>query len=353
MNQAHRHARWQAEALVRGWAAWRRRPLAAIYGTLVVLRQLAFRLGWMKVQRLPVPVIVVGNVVAGGAGKTPTVLALIGHLRQRGWRPGVVSRGHGRKGSGICEVGPQTTASDGGDEPVLIRRRTGVPVFVGADRAAAGRALLASHPDVNLLLSDDGLQHLSLHGDVAVAVFDERGVGNGWLLPAGLLREAWPPGRWARAPDLLLLQHRDGRPAPAIPQPPGMACFHGRRHLSPTVKALDGRQQSLQHLAGTPFVAVAGLAQPDRFFEMLRSAGCTPTREWALTDHAPPEAYRPVLAEGLPVVCTEKDRAKLAEIRTENSPDVWSAELELAIDIGFFQELDARLCALGLPPPGE
>ncbi|TNF59785.1 MAG: tetraacyldisaccharide 4'-kinase [Burkholderiales bacterium] len=345
MSQAQRHARWQSEAMQRGWPAWRRRPLAAVYGVLVLLRQLAFRLGWLKVSRLPVPVLVVGNLVVGGAGKTPTVLSLTEHLRRRGWQPGVISRGHGRRGSGVREVCLQTPVTESGDEPALIRRRSGVPVFVGADRVAAGQALLAAHPDVDLLLCDDGLQHLALHADVSVAVFDERGVGNGWLLPAGLLREPWPPGRWARMPDLVLVQHREDRPPPEVDCPAPVPCFHGRRRLGGSATDTDGRSVPLRDLAAAPFAAVAGLAQPQRFFDMLRAQGCVPERTWALADHAPREAYAPVLAAGLPVVCTEKDRPKLAEVRRAGDPAVWAVALELDIDPAFFDALQARLPA--------
>jgi tetraacyldisaccharide 4'-kinase len=348
-TQAQRHARWQAEALERGWPAQRRRPLATLYGLLVLLRRLAYQSGLLRTRRLPVPVVVGGNVVVGGAGKTPTVLALINHLRQRGWHPGVVSRGHGRLAPGIMEVGPQTQASQGGDEPVLIHRRGCVPVFVGKDRAAAGQALLQAHQNVDLLLCDDGLQHLALERDVSVVVFDERGVGNGWLLPAGLLREPWPPGMAGRLPDLLLQQQRDGMPPPEIPRPPGVPGFVARRRLAKTAVGQDGQQLPLSQLAGIPFTAVAGLAQPQRFFDMLRAQGCQAMTEIALPDHAPAQAYAPALRQSLPVVCTEKDLPKLAEQWRKGDPPVWAVPLELDVDSAFFDALDARLPS---PPPG-
>lgn len=345
-TQAQRHARWQAEAQSRGWPAWRRRPLAVIYGALLLLRRVAYRLGMLRSERLPVPVVVIGNVVVGGAGKTPTVLALVHHLRQRGWQPGVVSRGHGRLGDGVVEVGLQTRASQGGDEPLLIRRRGGVPVFVGRDRVAAGRALLRAYPEVNLLLFDDGLQHLALKRDVSVAVFDERGIGNGWLLPAGLLREPWPPGMLAQAPDLVLQQHRPSNPPTPLPLPADTPCFFGRRRLAPVLVGLDGQQLPLERLADGQFTALAGIAQPQRFFDMLREQGCLATNEIALPDHAPPGDYATLLRQPLPVVCTEKDLFKLAECWQTGDPPVWAAPLELELDPAFFDALDGRLRAV-------
>ena len=176
MNRSDAEARWHAIWARRGWSARLLWPLSVLYGALVATRRQRYAQGKRPVKRLPVPVIVVGNVVVGGAGKTPTVLALLAHLLERGWTPGVVSRGHGRRGQDILALTPDTPASEGGDEPTLIHRRTGVPVFVGRHRAEAARALLAQHPEVNLLLCDDGLQHLALGRDIGIAVFDDRKV---------------------------------------------------------------------------------------------------------------------------------------------------------------------------------
>ena len=140
-------------------------------------------------QRLPVPVVVVGGITVGGAGKTPLTLHLVEALRQHGYAPGIISRGYGGAVSGEIEVHEGSSAGVVGDEPLLLRRRAGCPVFVGKDRVAAGRALLAAHPQVNLILCDDGLQHYRLARDFEIAVFDRRGLGNGWQLPAGPLRE--------------------------------------------------------------------------------------------------------------------------------------------------------------------
>ncbi|CAN5321443.1 hypothetical protein BH11PSE9_BH11PSE9_20010 [soil metagenome] len=188
------------DASARLQQAWRGRgplacallPLAALYGAVTALRRTLYRIGWLRSTRLPVPVIVVGNLLAGGAGKTPTVMALVAMLRRHGYTPGIVSRGYGRSGDAFVDVTPQTPATQAGDEPLLLRLRTGAPVVVGRDRAGAGRKLLRLHPKVDIIVSDDGLQHLALARDAQVLVFDERGAGNGWLLPAGPMREAMP-----------------------------------------------------------------------------------------------------------------------------------------------------------------
>ena len=158
-------AAWQQ----RGPLACSLRPLASLYGVLAARQQTRAS---AAAQRLPVPVIVVGNVVAGGAGKTPVTLALARHLQARGWRPGIVSRGHGRASADCREVHPDSPVAEVGDEPLLLRRKSGLPVFVAPARAQAGRALLAAHPDCTLLLCDDGLQHRALARDVEICVFD-------------------------------------------------------------------------------------------------------------------------------------------------------------------------------------
>ena len=190
----------------RGPLAWLLWPFSLLLGALVLFRQGLYLSGFLRRESLPVPVIVVGNVVAGGAGKTPVVMALVQHLQARGLRPGVISRGYGRQTQDCREVLADSTAQDVGDEPALIQRRTGAPVFVAARRIDAARALLARHPDTHVLVSDDGLQHLRLARDIDICVFDDRGTGNGFLLPAGPLREPWP-----RPVDLVL--HSGARPA--------------------------------------------------------------------------------------------------------------------------------------------
>ncbi|HEY0858325.1 MAG TPA: tetraacyldisaccharide 4'-kinase, partial [Albitalea sp.] len=168
-------------------------PLALLYGAVAALRRSLYRVGVLRARRVGVPVVVVGNLIAGGAGKTPTVQAVVAALRSQGWCPGVISRGYGRSDEGpVVHVGGNTPSEQAGDEPLLLHIRAGVPVVVARDRVAAAQALLSVHPEVDVIVSDDGLQHLRLARDVQLIVFDERGAGNGWLLPAGPLREPLP-----------------------------------------------------------------------------------------------------------------------------------------------------------------
>ena len=174
-------------------------PISWLFTGAVAIRRELYRRGFYKQETLPVPVIVVGNVMVGGVGKTPITMALVNHLKAQGLRVGVLSRGYGRKTSSTLAVSPKSQSLNVGDEPLLIARSCQVPVFVGNSRVDAGLALLSLHRDVQVLVCDDGLQHGPLARDLELCVFDERGVGNGHMLPAGPLREAWPkshpPGR--------------------------------------------------------------------------------------------------------------------------------------------------------------
>jgi tetraacyldisaccharide 4'-kinase len=311
--------------LDRGLAARLLWPLSQLYRGLAALHGSAYRSGLLPTARLAVPVIVVGNVVAGGAGKTPVVLALLEHLRARGLRAGVIARGYGRRTADCREVLPDSTAQDVGDEPLLVRRRAEVPVFVAHRRAEAGRALLAAHPGTQLLVSDDGLQHHALHRDVEICVFDARGIGNGWLLPAGPLRESWP-----RPADLVL----------AHGEPHGISGFTVQRRLAGHATRADGSRCDLAALRGQPVVAVAGIANPDAFFSMLREQGLQVTQTIALPDHDPMD--RPLPFDGAqPIVCTEKDAAKL----WRRYPLAWAVRLDTEIDPAAWRALDSLLDA--------
>lgn len=343
-------ARWRQAAQRRGGRARLLWPVSLLYGLLVRLRLALYRAGWLRGERLPVPVVVVGNVVVGGAGKTPTVIALVRHLRERGWHPGVISRGYGRTDRSVCEVLPDTPAAASGDEPALIRAITGVPVFVAPQRADAGRALLQAHPEVDLLVCDDGLQHLALLRDLAVVVFDDRGCGNGWLLPAGLLREPWPPASWHPAPpDLVLCQQGHGRLA-AWPPVGKLPAFGARRRLSDQARGQRGERVAVSELARRgPLHAIAGIARPEVFFDMLRAQGLPLQRCVTLPDHAGACTLLAQLA-GAPAgstwLCTEKDAIKLfpALVHAPALPvTVYSVPLELEVDAGLFAAIDARL----------
>jgi tetraacyldisaccharide 4'-kinase len=307
----------------RGWIAWLLRPIALVHAALLCIRSFLWRRGWRRAHRLPVPVIVVGNVVAGGAGKTPLTIALVKHLQQLGWHAGVISRGHGRLSEGVRAVLPGSLPSEVGDEPLLIQQKTDAPVWVATQRAEAGRALLQAHPQVNILVCDDGLQHWALARDLEICVMDARGVGNGWLLPAGPLREPWP-----RSVDLLLHTGANGLPGG----------FQAQRQLAPIAHDAQGRSLALSSLIGQPVDAVAGLAHPEAFFAMLRAIGLTLNQTTALPDHFD-------YAQGLPtssdrhLLCTEKDAVKL----WLHQPQALAVPLVLEPEASFWQALDKRL----------
>ncbi len=348
--QARREARWQGWAQTRGWPARLLWPVAQLVTALNAARRLAYAQSWLSSERLPVPVIVVGNVVAGGAGKTPTVIVLVQHLQRQGWRPGVVSRGYGRTSDALVRVGSATTPAEAGDEPLLIHQTTGAPVCVARQRAEAGRALLAHHPEVDIILCDDGLQHLALARDLSIAVFDERGVGNGWILPAGLLREPWPPSADnPYRPDLLLLQRREDAPENELATD-GIPTFGAQRRLANEIHNLTGERAMLATLRGQALTAIAGIARPGAFFGMLRARGLTVAQEVPLPDHAEASAYRELLARWVgPLVCTEKDAVKLATLLSSEAPAsrqrIWVAPLELLPEPGFFAAVDGALNA--------
>jgi tetraacyldisaccharide 4'-kinase len=310
--------------LHRGALAWSLLPFSFLYGLLAGLRQALFRRGILRAERLPVPVIVIGNVVAGGAGKTPLVIAVVEHLLGRGLRVGVVSRGYGREGADCAEV---TAGSDPrlvGDEPLLVATRCAVPVVVAADRPLAARTLLAAHPAVQVLVSDDGLQHHALGRDIEIVVFDDRGVGNGWLLPAGPLREAWP------------------RPADLVVRSAGAAGIQGfriDRRLGSEARSGDGTRRPLQSFAGMACTAVAGIARPDAFFDMLRAAGITLAQAIPLPDHHDFTTAMPPVGAGMPLLCTEKDAVKLWRSHAR----AWAVPLDVSLAPQFWSALDALL----------
>jgi len=312
-------------------------PLSLAFGALAALRRQSYRVGWRSSERLPVPVIVVGNVIAGGAGKTPVTLAVVAHLRARGWHPGIVSRGWGRTATDVREVRADSDPRDVGDEPLLLHRRSGVPAAVAQRRSQAGRILLAAHPEVDILVCDDGLQHLALARDVEIVVFDGRGIGNGWLLPAGPLREPWPrrPQENARsAPPLVLWTET---PATVATDP--LPAFIARRRLAPEAVRSDGTTIALSGLQGKSPVALAGIARPEAFFTMLEQAGLRLRQKIALPDHHDFERLPPSMVTTDTLLCTEKDAAKLWRLR----PDALAVPLLLEMPAAFLAALDERL----------
>ncbi len=284
-------------------------PLSWLFLFLTAARRLAYRRGWLRQHRLPVPVVVIGNIIVGGSGKTPLTLWLCEQLRAAGWHPGIISRGYAARDTRNskpppCEVHENSPAALVGDEPLLLKQRSGVPVFIGRDRAAAGRALLAAYPECRLILSDDGLQHYPLARDIEIALMDERGVMNGWLLPAGPLRE--PPSRLSRVTAIVLNGKQAHAPAPAAHLPTFRMQLSGNlleRLGNP------GIRQGTEALAGLRLAAICGIAVPERFFLHLESLGLTFSRHVFPDHHCyTTEDLAAIDADAL--LMTEKDAVK-------------------------------------------
>lgn len=323
----------------RGWAAWALWPISLLYGALVALRRTLYRIDLLHAEHPGRPVIVVGNVIAGGAGKTPVVIALVKHLQAQGLRVGVISRGYGRSTQDCRAVLPGSPASEVGDEPALIARSfasdAAVPVFVAPHRIAAARALLAAHPGTDVIVCDDGLQHLVLKRDLEICIFNDQGVGNGWLLPAGPLREPWP------RPVDFVLHAGDAAPVGSSAPTP-TAVFGLQRRLAPWAVRSDGSQVPLAQLRGQPLHALAAVARPGDFFAMLQSEGLTLEHTEALPDHYDFNSWKRPLDARKAVICTEKDAVKLWALH----PDVLAVPLAVHIDPRFFAALDVKLSAL-------
>ncbi|WP_313486632.1 tetraacyldisaccharide 4'-kinase [Pseudescherichia sp.] len=273
-------------------------PLAWLYGLVSGAIRLCYRLGIKKAWRAPVPVVVVGNLTAGGNGKTPVVVWLVEQLRQRGVRVGVVSRGYGGKAERYPLVlDPQTTTEQAGDEPVLIYQRTGAPVAVSPVRSDAVKALLAAH-DLQLIVTDDGLQHYRLARDKEIVVIDGvRRFGNGWWLPAGPMRER---ASRLRSVDAVITNGGEARTG-EIPMrlQPGLA-----------VNLKSGERRPVSELPAV--VAMAGIGHPPRFFQTLADCGVATEKTVALADHQA-LSYLQVsgfIQPGQTLVMTEKDAVK-------------------------------------------
>lgn len=344
---AHLQRAW----LTRGLTAWVLTPVSALYGALVGIRRLAFRLRLIRMARLPVPVLVVGNRIAGGAGKTPTTLALLAHLHQQGWQPGVLTRGHGARPRPqaplLLDASTEAdlSATRTGDEPWLIWRRGRVPVMIGADRTTCGQALLQQHPEIDILVCDDGLQHLKLHRDIEVIVFDERGAGNGWLLPAGPLREplgARPLSPLVAPPIVLYNAEQASTRAPG---------HLARRALGAIMPLADWWSHGTSRATAPKQAhAMAGIAHPERFFRSLQALGIAVT-PCPLRDHADFDTL-PWDAGVRELIVTEKDAVKLDAPRVASErpgTQVWVAALDFSPEDSFWRELDAALALLRPP----
>jgi tetraacyldisaccharide 4'-kinase len=355
-------ARLQRSWAQRDWLSLLLLDVSWLYGGLVALRRWLYTKNIFESTRVPVPVIVVGNVVAGGAGKTPVVIEIVRFLKTQGWQPGVVSRGYGRvvrredvNDSGFLEVTASTPAEQSGDEPALIHRSSEAPVFVATERATAALALLAAHPQVNVIVCDDGLQHLALQRDIEVCVFDERGVGNGSLLPAGSLREPWPrkvdfvlqtaPIRDASSsvraePSSVQVEPVEPPPkASTSSVPTDIPTFTLTRQLAPYALRADGSQVAITQLAGKTLCAVAAIAQPEAFFAMLRAQGMILADTISLPDHYNYDSWLRPQHKDYHLICTEKDAVKL----WPQHPDALAVPLQVTIPPEFFTALAKKL----------
>lgn len=299
------------------------------------MRSRLYYAGILKATRLPVPVIIVGNLFVGGTGKTPFVIWLVNALRQAGYTPGVISRGYGAHND---LARPVTAVSDPqvvGDEPVLIAARAACPVMVGRNRAAAAQALLAAYPALDVIVADDGLQHYALARDLEIVLFDARGAGNGWLLPAGPLREP-------------LSRRRDFTVLNGIGHPPGMPPDTWRMQLiSADAEQLCDRSNRIALQSPVwrdkRIVAAAGIGNPARFFSMLRGMDLH-VEELPLPDHYDFSANPFAAIAADMILVTEKDAVKCARIENlENDPRIWVVPVTAHIERALSDQIVEKL----------
>ncbi len=332
--QRHTGPAIDAGRLVDAWygdVAWIKllTPIAYLYRQLSSLRR-----SWLNKHRdwqSPVPIVVIGNISVGGTGKSPLVISLVEYLQQRGLKPGVVSRGYGGRSPYYpVEVNAVSSSDEVGDEPLMIYRRTGVPVVVDPDRVAAVQNLLANH-DCDVVLSDDGLQHYAMPRHLEIAVIDgERGLGNGLCLPAGPLRE--PPSRLADV-DLVVVNGASSLPAGCT------ARLTTEMTIAPTrlVNLSTREERAVTTLAGATVHAVAGISNPDRFFASLRSIGCT-IEPHQFPDHHDFTAADVDFADDQLVIMTEKDAVKFDNQQLSGSR-YWYLEVNAVLDETIFETL--------------
>ena len=305
-------------------------PASVLYRLLLALRRLAYRSGARAAVRLPVPVIVVGNLVAGGTGKTPLVSWLASRLKRSGRKPGIVSRGYRGSANAPMEVAADSAVATVGDEPLLLARAGDCPVWIGRDRAAAARGLLAAHPECDVLILDDGLQHYGLARDIEIAVEDERRAGNGMLLPAGPLRE--PLSR--RVDAWVVNSISPGNHDP---------CFRMDLRGDSFRCVADPRERlPAAAFAHKKLHAVAGIGNPRRFFDHLARLGLV-TVNHAFPDHHAYAAGDLEFGDCEALLMTEKDAVKCEAFARAH----WYAlQVEAELAPVFFEFIQAKLNGL-------
>lgn len=301
-------------------------PLSWLFFGITRLRQFAYSQRLLATHQLPVPVIVVGNISVGGTGKTPLVIYLAQQLRNHGWQPGIISRGYGGTTATPTAVNTDSDALIVGDEPLLIARRTGSPLWVYRNRPAAARALLAAHPQVNVIISDDGLQHYALARDINIAVIDgARGFGNRHLLPAGPLRE---PLARLTAMDIIVI-NQTGAYHTSIPSKLPHYAMHLQGHQF-TQLINPQHTATAQNFVHQSIHAVAGIANPQRFFDQLNAMGLTVIPH-AFPDHhqyRPDDLNFPDSNLSAIIIMTEKDAVKCQSFANERMW-VWAVDAQL------------------------
>jgi tetraacyldisaccharide 4'-kinase len=318
--------------LSRGLVAWLMWPISLMFGVIIAIRRWLFKVGVFEQTRLPVPVVVVGNSYVGGTGKTPLVIWLSRRLRDQGFVPGVISRGYGGDASRVVEINAQMSPDDIGDEPLLILQRAGVPLVVGRNRVSAARTLLNAHPEVNVIISDDGLQHYALGRDIEILLFDERGIGNGWLLPAGPLREPV-----TRRFDFRVLNGLESVGENSFSMQ--LVGQHAEQLINRAyTKALKQLPENLS------IAAAAGIGNPERFFTMLKQLGVHVQEHIALPDHFDYASNPFELLKVDIILITEKDAVKCSRRNgLADDPRLWVVPVEAAIAGPFSEHLVEKL----------
>jgi tetraacyldisaccharide 4'-kinase len=314
----------------RGAIAWLLWPASLVFGLVAFVRRLFFRLHLFKSHDIGIPVIVVGNLTAGGSGKTPLVLRIAEILKERGWKPGIVSRGY--MGS-AQQPRAATIAGDPavvGDEPILLARRSGCPVWVAPDRVAACRTLREQNPECDVIITDDGLQHYALRRDIEICVVDGRGFGNGFLQPAGPLRE---PRSRLRSVDAVVTQGA-----------PDVQGYKMALEGDKLVRLTDARDvRPAKSFAGQRVHAVAGIGDPKRFFLQLARFGIKVVPH-PFADHHPLGAGDFAFGDSDPVVMTEKDAVKCKRIVAGNpQAPFWVFPVSASLDPAFERWLLEKL----------